>query len=224
MFSRLVTIVLYMVLSGGAGYLLGSFPTAYLLVRWKSKIDIRTAGSGNVGGLNSYVVSKSRVIAVIVVLVDALKGVAAVLIAPLVAGDSFIYMASAGIGAVLGHNFPVWLRFKGGRGLATSGGVLAVFSWPLDLLWCVFWGGGYLMTRKVNIGNIIATLILLVFVLALPANMLRTIIPVDAAIAHFKYFTALLVGLVLIKHIEPLQEYVKERKLKKEEKRTDAGA
>src|SRR5512140_1590079 len=115
-----------MLLSGATGYLLGSFPTAYILVRWKSKTDIRMVGSGNVGGLNSYVVTKSKALAAIVVLIDALKGVAAVLIAPLITGDSFIFMAAAGIGAVLGHNFPVWLRFKGGRGLATAAGVLAI--------------------------------------------------------------------------------------------------
>jgi len=213
-----------MLLGGAIGYLLGSFPTAYLFVRWKSKTDIRTAGSGNVGGLNSYVVTRSKLLAVAVILIDSLKGVAAVLLAPIVVGDNFVYMAATGIGAVLGHNFPVWLRFKGGRGLATAAGVLAVFSWPLVVLWCLLWCAGFLLTRKVNISNIFASLVALATVLALPNDSLKTIIPPDAAVMYFKYFTVLLVGLILIKHIEPLQEYLKERKLKeKAGKGTDAG-
>ncbi len=212
-----------MLLGGAVGYLLGSFPTAYLLVRWKAKTDIRTAGSGNVGGLNSYVVTRSKALAAAVVLVDALKGVAAVLIAPLVVGSSFVYMAAGGIGAVLGHNFPVWLRFKGGRGLATAAGVLSLFSWELLVLWCIFWCGGFLMTRRVNMGNIVATVIMLGFVLAMPADMLRTIIPPEATVEHFKYFTVLLVGLILIKHIEPLWEYMKGRQAAKEAKGSDGG-
>lgn len=221
-----VVILLWMVASGLIGYLLGSFPTAYLIVKWKSHIDIRTAGSGNVGGLNSYVVTKSKAIGVVVALIDIAKGVGAVLLAGEIVGMGFVYLAAAGIGAVLGHNFPVWLRFKGGRGLATSAGVLLVLSWQLLVVWVVFWGVGFLITRAVNIANAIASVLALLFVIVAPSAFLRQIILTDATATHFKYFSVLLVGLILIRLIEPILDYAKERKEKrgKKEDITDAGS
>ena len=118
-------LVLPLIVAGVVGYLLGSFPTAYLMVRLKSRVDIRKAGSGNVGTLNSFMVTKSKGVGVVVLLLDLLKGVAAVTIAPLFgASDPFLAQTVAGAAAVAGHNFPVWLGGKGGRGLATGAGVM----------------------------------------------------------------------------------------------------
>ncbi len=198
--------------SGLVGYLLGSFPAAYLLVRWKSKLDIRQEGSGNVGGLNSYIVTKSKPVGVAVLVLDLLKGVLAILIVS-AAATGFIYLAAAGIGAVLGHNFPVWLKFRGGRGLATSLGVLlALGCWQIAVAWAVFWALAYLVVRHVNVANAVATALVLIAVLVLPASIERGAMPPDASTIHFSFFIVLLAGLILIKHIDPIQEYFKSKK------------
>ena len=208
--TRVLTILAWLYLSGFIGYLLGSFPTAYLAVKWIKRIDIRKAGSGNVGVLNAYTVSGSRVITLCVLLIDMAKGALAVMVTDTLIGHGFVYLAAAAIGAVLGHNFPVWLKFKGGRGLATAAGAALVLSWQLIIFWVVFWSAGFIMTRRVNVANTIASALTLVGVLASPPSYLRQIILNDAQVPHFKYFCALLFGLILIKHIEPLQEFVKE--------------
>lgn len=140
------------------GYLLGSLPTAYLLVRWKSRVDIRGAGSGNVGTLNAAQVTGSKSLGIAVLLGDLLKGSAAVWMSSLILGDGFWIGGIAGLGAILGHNYPVWLRFKGGRGLATAAGVLLVMSWSLVVVWCLIWLITYSLSRSVHGSNILASL------------------------------------------------------------------
>ncbi|MDY3867751.1 MAG: glycerol-3-phosphate 1-O-acyltransferase PlsY [Pyramidobacter sp.] len=105
-----------------AGYLFGSFPTGYAAVKLLRGQDIRTLGSGNIGGTNvGRVMGKKW--AVIVTAVDMLKGGAAVLLCRAFGGSSEA-VALAAFGAVCGHNYPVWLRFCGGKGVATTFGTL----------------------------------------------------------------------------------------------------
>ena len=144
-----------LLLAAVVGYLIGSIPTAYLIVRWKSKVDIRKAGSGNVGTLNSYEVTRSKLVGVLVLVVDLLKGVSAVLLAAAIApGMGFGASAVGGISAVVGHSFPFWLKFKGGRGLATAAGVLMPLQWLVVLFWGFWWAIGFFLTRNVNVGNV----------------------------------------------------------------------
>ncbi len=197
--------------SGLVGYLFGSIPTAYLLVRRRTGKDLRTEGSGNVGSLNSYVVTKSWAIGLTVLVLDILKGLVPVLLVNELA-TGFIYLAAAGIGAVLGHNFPVWLKFRGGRGLATALGVLLIISWPLAAVWAVGWALAYLLLRHINMANAVATLVALIVVLVLPADILRDGIPDGASAIHFRYFTVLLAGLILIKLLDAVTDYIKAKR------------
>ena len=113
-------------------YLVGSIPTAYLLARWMKGIDLREYGSGNVGGAN-VAASIGKRYFVPVVLLDALvKGTASVLLARLL-GLGPGYQAVAGLAAVAGHNWPVYIRVTGGRGMATAVGVLLVLA-PRELI------------------------------------------------------------------------------------------
>ena len=105
-----------------AGYLLGSIPTAYLLGRLKEGIDIRTVGSHNMGAMNSFY-RLGFMYGVIVLLVDMGKGAAAVGLARLLGAPNLVEML-AGAMAVVGHNWPVWLKFRGGKGGATVIGVI----------------------------------------------------------------------------------------------------
>ncbi|HEX4262618.1 MAG TPA: glycerol-3-phosphate 1-O-acyltransferase PlsY [Acetobacteraceae bacterium] len=118
------------------GYLLGSIPFGLLLTRAAGLGDIRSVGSGNIGATNVLRTGR-RGLAVATVLLDGGKGVAAVLLAGATAGP--IAALVAGVGAVLGHLFPVWLGFRGGKGVATGLGVLLAAAWPVGLAACAVW-------------------------------------------------------------------------------------
>jgi glycerol-3-phosphate acyltransferase PlsY len=117
------------------GYLLGSIPFGLLLTRAAGLGDIRKVGSGNIGATNVLRTGRKG-LAAATLLLDALKGVVAVLIA-----DQVGQLAAVGAaaGAVLGHMFPVWLSFKGGKGMATTLGVMWGLSWPVGAIACAAW-------------------------------------------------------------------------------------
>lgn len=156
------------------GYLLGTLPTAYWAVKLFSGKDIRSTGSGNVGAMNSFAVTGSKLTGASVFIVDALKGVAAVLAVRLIAPDDewlIWYEWIAVLGAIVGHNFNLWLsissgKLEGGKGLATAGGGLAL-TWPVSIaFWGVLFLAGFYLYKlwkgKSTIipGNVLATLLL----------------------------------------------------------------
>lgn len=194
-----------------AGYVIGSFPTAYILVKWRHKTDIRNAGSGNVGTLNSYEVTGSKLVGVVVLLVDFLKGIAAVLCASVVAGKGFGVEAAGCIGAVVGHNFPVWLGFKGGRGLATAAGGVTLLGWFLLPIWLTTWYIGNKIFRDVNLGNTVATLSLVVAALVVPDAQLLQLLTALSEPVDFRIFVLLLSMIILSRLIQPVREYIAHR-------------
>jgi acyl phosphate:glycerol-3-phosphate acyltransferase len=119
------------------GYLLGSIPFGLLLTRIAGLDDIRSTGSGNFGATNVLRTGRKGLAAATLVL-DGLKGAAAVLIARALIDDQDIALL-AGLAAVLGHLFPIWLNFKGGKGVAAGLGVLLAAAWPIGLAACAVW-------------------------------------------------------------------------------------
>ncbi len=117
------------------GYLLGSIPFGLLLTRAAGLGDIRKVGSGNIGATNVLRTGRKG-LAAATLLLDALKGIAAVLIARQL-GE--LAAVGAAAGAVLGHMFPVWLSFKGGKGMATTLGVMWGLAWPVGAIACAAW-------------------------------------------------------------------------------------
>jgi glycerol-3-phosphate acyltransferase PlsY len=117
------------------GYLLGSIPFGLLLTRAAGLGDVRNIGSGNIGATN-VLRTGNKGLAAATLLLDMLKGTAAVLIAGTYGIEPAI---AAGLGAFIGHLFPVWLGFKGGKGVATYIGVLAGLMWQAALLFCAVW-------------------------------------------------------------------------------------
>src|SRR5262245_27478065 len=117
------------------GYLLGSIPFGLLLTRLAGTQDIRSIGSGNIGATN-VLRTGHKGLAVATLIGDALKGTAAVLI---MAPWGREYALAAGLGAFLGHLFPVWLGFKAGKGVATYIGLLIGIAWPAAILFCAVW-------------------------------------------------------------------------------------
>lgn len=118
------------------GYLLGAVPFGLLLTQAAGLGDIRSIGSGNIGATN-VLRTGNKTLAAVTLLLDVLKGAAAVLLARWLWGEEAAMVA--GVGAFLGHVFPVWLRFKGGKGVATYIGVLTALSWPVGLIFCATW-------------------------------------------------------------------------------------
>src|ERR1700759_588688 len=119
------------------GYLLGSIPFGLILTPFAGLGDIRRIGSGNIGATNVLRTGRKGLAAATLVL-DALKGAAAVLLARSLTDDQDVVLF-AGLAAVLGHLFPVWLNFKGGKGVATGLGVLVAAAWPVGVASCVVW-------------------------------------------------------------------------------------
>lgn len=143
-----------------AAYLLGSVPFAFLLARSASGVDLRTTGSGNVGATN--VLRTSGIItAVVAAALDAAKGAAAVWLASLTGGDPGA-RAACGVMAVVGHVYPVWLRFRGGKGVATACGAFAVLAPAATLVAGVAWIAVCLLTRYSSLASIVAAVTLAV--------------------------------------------------------------
>lgn len=126
---------LLLLLAAGAGYLLGSVPFGLLLTRLAGLGDIRAIGSGNIGATN-VLRTGSKPLALATLVLDGGKGA----LAALVFGEwGTLAGLLAGVSAVLGHNFPVWLQFKGGKGVATTLGTALALAWPAGLAACAIW-------------------------------------------------------------------------------------
>jgi glycerol-3-phosphate acyltransferase PlsY len=136
-----------------AGYLLGSIPFGLLLTRAAGLGDIRQIGSGNIGATN-VLRTGNRVLALLTLLLDAGKGAAAVLIARHLFGPDMAIMA--GGGAMVGHLFPLWLGFKGGKGVATALGVLLALAWPIGLIACAVWLAAAFLFRYSSLAALLA--------------------------------------------------------------------
>lgn len=198
------------------GYLLGSIPTGYVVARAKG-VDIRSAGSGNIGATNVFRILGTPA-GILVLLVDAAKGWIAVLIgmrmiwpwiAPDVATGTAEWLGvAAGVAAVLGHNYTFWLGFKGGKGIATSAGVLAGLV-PLALLVALgVWIAVVVLSRYVSLASILGAFVL------------------PFAVWFWRYstlmitITALLAAMAIYKHKSNIQRLLKgtENKVGKKKK------
>jgi glycerol-3-phosphate acyltransferase PlsY len=135
------------------GYLLGSIPFGYLLVRVFRSEDVRQSGSGNIGATN--VSRKSPALGIATLLFDAMKGTAAVWMAYAIA-PTYTLMSLAALCAVLGHMFPVWLKFRGGKGVATGLGSFVVIAPKAVLIAIGIFIGVVILFRYVSLGSIIA--------------------------------------------------------------------
>jgi acyl phosphate:glycerol-3-phosphate acyltransferase len=136
------------------GYLCGSIPFGVLITRLAGGPDLRSIGSGNIGATNVLRTGRKGLAAATLV-GDMLKGTAAVLLTDYVLGHEAAIAAA--IGALLGHLFPVWLRFRGGKGVATYIGVLIGLAWPGAIVFCVVWLAVAALTRYSSLAALIAS-------------------------------------------------------------------
>jgi glycerol-3-phosphate acyltransferase PlsY len=136
------------------GYLLGSIPFGLLLTRAAGGPDIRDIGSGNIGATNVLRTGRKG-LAAATLICDMLKGTAAVLLVEQFAGDDAALAAA--FGAFLGHVFPVWLKFKGGKGVATYIGLLIGLAWPGALIFCTIWIAVAGLSRYSSLAALVAS-------------------------------------------------------------------
>ncbi|MGH6714704.1 MAG: glycerol-3-phosphate 1-O-acyltransferase PlsY [Bradyrhizobium sp.] len=150
------------------GYLLGSIPFGLILTRLAGTPDLRSIGSGNIGATNVLRTGRKG-LAAATLLLDMLKGTAAVLIAGALSGPNAAMLAA--LGAFLGHLFPVWLKFRGGKGVAVYIGVLLGLFWPAALLFCAIWLATAVAFRYSSLSALVASLVIPLFLwwLAEPA-------------------------------------------------------
>ena len=146
------------------GYLLGSIPFGLILTRLAGTPDLRSIGSGNIGATNVLRTGRKGLAAATLVL-DALKGTAAVIIAGYFGGPEAAMLA--GLGAFLGHLFPVWLKFRGGKGVAVYIGILIGLFWPAAVLFCAIWLATAVLTRYSSLSALIASVVTPLFLLLL---------------------------------------------------------
>ena len=142
-------------------YLLGSIPFGLLLTRLAGTEDIRAIGSGNIGATN-VLRTGNKGLAAATLIGDMLKGTAAVLLAAALWGRHSALIA--GLGAFVGHVFPLWLRFKGGKGVATYIGILIGLAWTAALVFGVIWAAVAAATRYSSLSGLVASLATLVFI------------------------------------------------------------
>jgi len=136
-------------------YLLGSIPFGYLLVRIFLKEDIRSFGSGNIGATN-VARTGAKGLGIATLLLDLGKAYLAVSIARHIAPANYDLAVAAAIAAILGHCFPVWLHFKGGKGVASALGICLALTWPSGLAILAVFAIVFLLTRYVSLASVIA--------------------------------------------------------------------
>ncbi|GGG76989.1 glycerol-3-phosphate 1-O-acyltransferase PlsY [Edaphobacter dinghuensis] len=142
-------------LSISLAYLLGSIPFGYVLVKIFRKQDIRATGSGNIGATN-VARSGAKGLAIATLLLDLGKAFVAVKIAQHILPGNYDLAVAAAVAAILGHVFPIWLRFHGGKGVASALGVFLALSWPSALAALAVFVVIFALTRYVSLASIIA--------------------------------------------------------------------
>jgi glycerol-3-phosphate acyltransferase PlsY len=142
------------------GYLLGSIPFGLLLTRLAGTPDLRSIGSGNIGATNVLRTGRKG-LAAATLLCDVLKGTVAVIVAGYYAGPDAAMLAA--LGAFLGHLFPVWLKFRGGKGVAVYIGVLIGLLWPAAILFCVIWLATAAASRYSSLAALVASFVTPIF-------------------------------------------------------------
>jgi glycerol-3-phosphate acyltransferase PlsY len=187
-------------------YLIGSFPTAYIVVKRKSGFDIRREGSGNVGAMNAFEVTGNSHIGLFIMIIDAMKGVAAVGLTQQFTNGYWWLQTTALLSVVIGQSYSVWIHFHGGRGLATAAGAMLLIGWIFVVLWVVVWSAVYLLRKDILVGNLAALIIAPIILFFIPDTCIENIIA--SGFTVWKYFisTCFLIVVLLTTHMRPIKE------------------
>jgi glycerol-3-phosphate acyltransferase PlsY len=197
------------------GYLLGSIPFGLVLTKAAGLGDIRSIGSGNIGATN-VLRTGNKGLALATLLLDGGKGAIAVLIAGLF--DPMLAVLAGGA-AMLGHNYPVWLGFKGGKGVATALGTLLAIAWPVGALCCLIWLVTALLFRYSSLASLTSVAAAPVLALALSGVPILGAVRADLPRAALALFIAVL---VFIRHDGNIRRLLRGEEPKIGQKKTQA--
>jgi glycerol-3-phosphate acyltransferase PlsY len=166
------------------GYLLGSIPFGLILTKLAGTEDLRSIGSGNIGATNVLRTGRKG-LAAATLLLDVLKGTVAVIIAGYYGGAEAAMLA--GLGAFLGHLFPVWLNFKGGKGVAVYIGILIGLFWPAAVVFCVLWLLTAVITRYSSLSALVASFVTPILLWWLAHSALAALFAVITVLLFIKH-------------------------------------
>ena len=199
-------------------YLLGAIPTAYIFVRYFNGKDIRHEGTGNVGARNAYDITGELWLGIIVTIIDMLKGYIAVQLAHALLPNDFIAAGIAASLALIGHNFNIFLRGKGGRGLATAAGISLAINPLWLLIWCLMYGTGYFIIRRnVHVGAMTGTLGLALLIYTTPPQLISMMMLIPYTDMNGTPFPTMTQHTVLVlflcfqiflRHLQPIREVI----------------
>ncbi len=188
-------------------YLIGSIPFGYLVGKYLKRIDIREHGSGNIGVANSFRVMGIKY-ALLVLIGDCLKGLFSIMFAKWLVVESIEFYLLIGLAAIIGHNWSVFLNFKGGKGIATTYGVVLSFYPYIAIIAAIIWGAIVLTTKFAALGSIIS-----IFAMFILSFLLKT--PLE-----FKIFIVIIFLFAIIRHHSNINRLLhkKENKITNENK------
>jgi glycerol-3-phosphate acyltransferase PlsY len=188
-------------------YLVGSIPVGYFLVRKKSDVDILESGSRRTGGYNAFVVTNSMVTGILVGVLDAVKGFLPVLAAGWIFPQSFLHAGIALLGAITGHNFPVWTKFKGGRGLATAAGGMFILGFSFTIIWCTIWVvAKVFLKRDILVSNLTAIILTPLLIWPLPWEWVSRFVGAQIDQWTFIFFSCILSMVLLLSHLDVVRD------------------
>ncbi len=187
-------------------YLIGAIPSAYLWVKIFRKSDITKKGTGNVGAMNTFDVTGSFLLGILVLLSDVGKAYLTLLLIDWLSEGQYLQLLISSLFIVIGHNFSIYLKFKGGRGLATALGISLYIAPIIFLVWIFLWLSAYFIIKKnQHIANVFATFFTPIVIAILPDLFLADMILIyPENIILFKYLVLAICIVIIIKHIKPL--------------------
>lgn len=196
-------------------YLIGSFPTAYILVKYKYRKNLTLEGSGNIGARNTFDVTHSKIDGIIVLVIDFLKGLLPVLWFLNYSGLEPDLILIPSIFLLAGHNFSVFLKFKGGRGLATGAGIMVAINFMLVIIWLIFYSVAGIFIKNVHVACVVSLILLPLPVIFFQELIFQFNNPVFSGLNNqFQFlfsFCASICIIILVKHIEPVLELISKK-------------
>lgn len=190
-------------------YLLGSISFSYIFIKKFHNKDLRNEGSGNLGMLNSYEASKDKVLTFAILMLDMTKAIYCIALVNLLFYESYLIgTIIAGIGIILGHNWNIFLRFRGGRGLAPAAGISFVVNFYPLIIWLASWTISKAFTKNIHISNCISSILTIAILWISPSDLIfsfdswESITPDALRIL----FTAINI-LIILSHYKVLIEY-----------------
>ena len=190
-------------------YLLGSISFSYIFIKKFHNKDLRNEGSGNLGMLNSYEASKDKVLTFAILMLDMTKAIYCIALVNLLFYESYLIgTIIAGIGIILGHNWNIFLRFRGGRGLAPAAGISIVVNFYPLIIWLASWTISKAFTKNIHISNCISSILTIAILWISPSDLIFSFdswnyITPDALRL---LFTAINI-LIILSHYKVLIEY-----------------